>query len=188
LFSHDFIVPLGTPLLAGPEVISAVIVHASKGPTGQGNTVIDYLLLSAIMAVALRAAGPLNRILGKIGIEVSTLLTNLNLTLSTARGTLENTSTTLTTATSTLSTANGLMRPGPDQMEDVHETLEEFRRAARSVRVLADYLEATFNPATFAENWRTHEDYPAYIIPVNRGVAYMDGLVWWKAGESNERR
>jgi multiple antibiotic resistance protein len=78
------IVPLGTPLLAGPGVISAVIVYASKGPTGQGNTAIDYLLLSAIIvavglatAVALRAAGPLNRILGETGIEVSTRISGI---------------------------------------------------------------------------------------------------------------
>jgi alcohol dehydrogenase (cytochrome c) len=36
----------------------------------------------------------------------------------------------------------------------------------------------SLNPATCAENWRTHEDYSAYIIPVNRGVAYMDGLLF----------
>jgi multiple antibiotic resistance protein len=78
------IVPLGTPLLAGPGVISAVIVYASKGPTGQGNTPIDYLLLSAIIVAvgfatgaALRAAGPLNRILGEIGIEVSTRISGI---------------------------------------------------------------------------------------------------------------
>jgi len=78
------IVPLGTPLLAGPGVISAVIVYATKGPTGQGNTAIDYLLLSAIIvavgfatAVALRAAGSLNRILGKTGIEVSTRISGI---------------------------------------------------------------------------------------------------------------
>ena len=34
------------------------------------------------------------------------------------------------------------------------------------------------NPATCAENWRTHEHYPASIIPVNRGVAYMDGMLF----------
>jgi alcohol dehydrogenase (cytochrome c) len=36
----------------------------------------------------------------------------------------------------------------------------------------------SLNPATCAENWRTHEDYPASLIPVNRGVAYMDGLLF----------
>jgi alcohol dehydrogenase (cytochrome c) len=36
----------------------------------------------------------------------------------------------------------------------------------------------SLNPATCAENWRTHEDYPANLIPVNRGVAYMDGLLF----------
>jgi len=29
----------------------------------------------------------------------------------------------------------------------------------------------SLNPATCAENWRTIENYPASIIPVNRGVA-----------------
>src|SRR5262249_54420318 len=27
----------------------------------------------------------------------------------------------------------------------------------------------SINPATCAENWRTHEEYPAYILPTNRG-------------------
>jgi multiple antibiotic resistance protein len=44
------IVPLATPLLAGPGVISAVIVYASKGPTGQGCTALDYVILTAIIA------------------------------------------------------------------------------------------------------------------------------------------
>jgi alcohol dehydrogenase (cytochrome c) len=36
----------------------------------------------------------------------------------------------------------------------------------------------SLNPATCAENWRTHEHYPASIIPVNRGAAYMDGMLF----------
>jgi alcohol dehydrogenase (cytochrome c) len=36
----------------------------------------------------------------------------------------------------------------------------------------------SLNPATCAQNWRTHEDYPANILPVNRGVAYMDGRLF----------
>jgi multiple antibiotic resistance protein len=58
------VVPLAMPLLAGPGVISAVIIYASKGPMGRGNTPIDYIILSAIIvavgvatAIALRAAG-----------------------------------------------------------------------------------------------------------------------------------
>ena len=78
------IVPLATPLLAGPGVISTVIVYASKGPTGQGNTPMDYVILSAIIvavgvctALALRAAGPLKRMLGETGIEVSTRISGI---------------------------------------------------------------------------------------------------------------
>jgi len=78
------IVPLATPLLAGPGVISAVIVYASKGPTGQGNTPLDYAVLSMIIlavgvatGVALRAAGPLKEVLGETGVEVSTRLSGI---------------------------------------------------------------------------------------------------------------
>jgi len=36
----------------------------------------------------------------------------------------------------------------------------------------------SLNPETCAENWRTHEDYPPSLIPVNRGAAYMDGRLF----------
>jgi len=36
----------------------------------------------------------------------------------------------------------------------------------------------SIDPATCAENWRTHEDYPGYLLPTNRGAAYMDGLLF----------
>jgi alcohol dehydrogenase (cytochrome c) len=36
----------------------------------------------------------------------------------------------------------------------------------------------SIDPATCALNWRTHEDYPAYILPVNRGAAYLDGMLF----------
>jgi len=36
----------------------------------------------------------------------------------------------------------------------------------------------SINPATCAENWRTHEEYPAYILPTNRGAAYLDGRLF----------
>jgi alcohol dehydrogenase (cytochrome c) len=36
----------------------------------------------------------------------------------------------------------------------------------------------SLNPATCAENWRTHEDYPASLLPSNRGAAYMDGMLF----------
>ena len=36
----------------------------------------------------------------------------------------------------------------------------------------------SIDPATCAENWRTHEEYPAYILPTNRGAAYLDGMLF----------
>ena len=36
----------------------------------------------------------------------------------------------------------------------------------------------SLNPATCAENWRTHLDYPGGLLPSNRGAAYMDGLLF----------
>jgi alcohol dehydrogenase (cytochrome c) len=36
----------------------------------------------------------------------------------------------------------------------------------------------SLNPATCAENWRTHLDYPGSLLPANRGVAYMDGMLF----------
>jgi len=36
----------------------------------------------------------------------------------------------------------------------------------------------SLNPATCAENWRTHEDYPPSLLPANRGAAYMDGMLF----------
>jgi alcohol dehydrogenase (cytochrome c) len=34
------------------------------------------------------------------------------------------------------------------------------------------------DPATCAENWRTHEDYPPSFLPANRGAACMDGTLF----------
>jgi alcohol dehydrogenase (cytochrome c) len=36
----------------------------------------------------------------------------------------------------------------------------------------------SIDPATCAQNWRTHEDYPGYILPTNRGAAYLDGMLF----------
>jgi alcohol dehydrogenase (cytochrome c) len=36
----------------------------------------------------------------------------------------------------------------------------------------------SINPSTCAENWRTHEEYPGYILPTNRGAAYFDGMLY----------
>src|SRR5215470_6690917 len=36
----------------------------------------------------------------------------------------------------------------------------------------------SIDPSTCGENWRTHEEYPAYILPTNRGAAYLDGMLF----------
>src|SRR5262249_1481452 len=36
----------------------------------------------------------------------------------------------------------------------------------------------SIDPSTCAEKWRTHEEYPAYILPTNRGAAYLDGRLF----------
>ncbi len=36
----------------------------------------------------------------------------------------------------------------------------------------------SLNPASCAENWRTHEDYPPAFLPANRGAAYLDGMLF----------
>ena len=36
----------------------------------------------------------------------------------------------------------------------------------------------SINPATCAQNWRTHLDYPGALLPSNRGAAYMDGMLF----------
>ena len=36
----------------------------------------------------------------------------------------------------------------------------------------------SLDPATCAENWRTHEDYPPSLLSANRGAAYMDGTLF----------
>jgi alcohol dehydrogenase (cytochrome c) len=36
----------------------------------------------------------------------------------------------------------------------------------------------SIDPATCAENWRTHEEYPGYLLPTNRGAAYFDGMLY----------
>src|SRR5208282_4690572 len=36
----------------------------------------------------------------------------------------------------------------------------------------------SLNPATCAQNWRTHLDYPGSLLPSNRGAAYMDGMLF----------
>ncbi|MGO9515378.1 MAG: PQQ-binding-like beta-propeller repeat protein [Steroidobacteraceae bacterium] len=42
----------------------------------------------------------------------------------------------------------------------------------------SEYDIFSLNPATCAENWRTHLSYPGSLLPSNRGAAYMDGMLF----------
>lgn len=81
----DFaIVPLGTPLLAGPGPISSVIVFSSKGIGQHGPLWISDVVLLVLIAVSalmtylsLRTAVPVGRWLGPTGINVLTRLAGI---------------------------------------------------------------------------------------------------------------
>jgi paraquat-inducible protein B len=79
--------------------------------------------------------------LQQIGTNLQRSLAQLDLTLMSARTTLDSMNTTLNDASSTLTNANDLVGPRSEQIQNIDEALQELRRAARSVRVLTDYLE-----------------------------------------------
>jgi paraquat-inducible protein B len=79
--------------------------------------------------------------LKEIGDNVNKTLGDLDLTLVSARGTLLSARGTLNNASDTFVSANGLVHPNSPQMQQLSNTLQEVSRAARSLRVLADYLE-----------------------------------------------
>jgi paraquat-inducible protein B len=72
--------------------------------------------------------------LKEIGDNLNKAITNLDLTLSSARGTL-------TSAQGTFDNTSNLTGANSSQVQQLNETLKEVSRAARSLRVLADYLE-----------------------------------------------
>jgi paraquat-inducible protein B len=65
--------------------------------------------------------------IGELSQSLQKTMGDLDLTLMSARGTLDN--------------ANNIVGPNSPQGQQLDSTLEEVRRAARSVRVLADYLD-----------------------------------------------
>jgi paraquat-inducible protein B len=79
--------------------------------------------------------------LKQIGDDVRKTLGDLDLTLATARGTLVNADGTLVSARTTMDSANNFIEPNSVQSQELDNTLQEVSRAARSIRVLADYLE-----------------------------------------------
>src|SRR5271170_6407149 len=70
----------------------------------------------------------------EIGVNLEKAIAQLNETLLAAQGTL-------TSAHTTMNNANLLTEPNSAQVQQLGTTLQEVSRAARSVRVLADYLE-----------------------------------------------
>ncbi len=72
--------------------------------------------------------------LGEIGNNLDKVLSSLDLTLVSARGTLASTET-------TMDNANNFVSPNSAQAQELDSTLRPVSRAARSIRVLADYLE-----------------------------------------------
>src|SRR5216683_3557295 len=72
--------------------------------------------------------------LQQIGDELTTAIAELDQTLVAARGTL-------VSARGTLTNTASLTEPNSAQLQQMNSTLQEVSRAARSLRVLADYLE-----------------------------------------------
>ena len=76
-----------------------------------------------------------------IGDDVRKAVVELDRTLVSARGTLDSARGTLDSGRRTLEDANKLIEPNSVLGAELANTLQEVSRAARSVRVLADYLE-----------------------------------------------
>ena len=79
--------------------------------------------------------------LQQIGDNLQKSLADLDLTLISARGTLVSAQGTLTAAQGTLGNTTNLTAPNSAQVQQLDSTLQEVSRAARSVRILTDYLE-----------------------------------------------
>jgi multiple antibiotic resistance protein len=73
------VVPLGTPLLAGPGAISTAIIYAQKASNWVEFAVLVSvcLFVAACAWIALRLASPIARILGQTGINILTRLMGL---------------------------------------------------------------------------------------------------------------
>ena len=75
------VVPLAIPLLTGPGTISTVIIYSDKATTVWQMTslVISGIVIALLTFVALSAADPISRVLGRTGINVATRLMGLML-------------------------------------------------------------------------------------------------------------
>ena len=73
------VVPLGIPLLTGPGAISTVIVYADKAKGAMDYTVIIGcgVGIAALVWITLQLADPINRIMGRSGINIATRIMGL---------------------------------------------------------------------------------------------------------------
>ena len=73
------VVPLGTPLMAGPGTISTAIIFANtaKSPLDVGFLIAASLLAAACVWIVLRMAEPIGAALGRTGINILTRLMGL---------------------------------------------------------------------------------------------------------------
>jgi multiple antibiotic resistance protein len=76
------IVPLATPLLAGPGAISSVILYASHSPTplNYGLLALIIVLVGAATLISLRLAVPLARLLKETGVDIASRMMGLLVT------------------------------------------------------------------------------------------------------------
>ncbi|MBI4793998.1 MAG: YchE family NAAT transporter [Deltaproteobacteria bacterium] len=73
------VVPLGTPLLAGPGAISTVILYAQRHSSGLHYAIMlfEIILLAVLVWLCFRAAPGIAKMLGKTGINVFTRIMGL---------------------------------------------------------------------------------------------------------------
>lgn len=75
------VVPLAIPLLTGPGTISTVIIYADKGDGWLQivNLIGSGIAIGGLVFLALSAADPISRVLGRTGINIATRLMGLML-------------------------------------------------------------------------------------------------------------
>ena len=75
------VVPLAIPLLAGPGTISTVIIYADKAESvwQRASLIGSGIAIALLVFLALSAADPISRALGRTGINVATRLMGLML-------------------------------------------------------------------------------------------------------------
>ncbi len=76
------VVPLATPLMAGPAAISTVVIysHKAEGLFNLSFIIISCLVTALIVWISLRLAGPIANLLGKTGINIVNRIMGLLLT------------------------------------------------------------------------------------------------------------